>query len=61
MAIGSASKQREGIGRGRHYDMKPDVVMVAIVLILGLHIYVTEPGHGFVHLGIYVYFICHII
>ena len=30
-------------------DMKLDVVMVAIVSILGLHIYVPVPGHGFEH------------
>ena len=29
--------------------MKSGVVMVAIVSIMGLHIYVTELGHGFVH------------
>ena len=40
----------EGGNRVRRADdMKSSVVMVAIVSILGLHICVTKPRHGFVH------------
>ena len=39
--------------------MKSGVIMVAIVLILGLHIYVSVLGLGFVHWGIFYIYISH--
>ena len=42
-------------------DMKSDVIIVEIVEIGGLHIYVSESGHGFVHCGLVTLHLCHII